>query len=370
MPLSPFTSQKFRFYSFLSMLLLVFVHGYNLHDSYLQPFSIVQEPLRFTTFTEYLLANGLFRFRIPMLFIISGYLFALNDSRPYGERMKKRLRTLGLPYLFWSAFALAFTFLLQQFPLTAAAVKTASLDQLGDNRPYTEIGIGGMLERWLLVPVAFQLWFIRSLLLYNALYPLLLKAVTKYPKILFPLVSFMWLSTMHLPFIEGEGLLFFSLGILLQKKAVDISVSPKWLSVKIWAPVFVITAFVKTYLAFRFGWSFQSFVVLSLLHKTCVFSGLVTMWYGFDWLVKFCMNQKWFAWASAFGFIIYAIHVPLVNYSTAFLFSYYHHINNYRIIIFLLLPPSIILLSILSGAVVRKLSPPFYSFITGGRGLQ
>ena len=369
MQVDSFISQKFRFYSFLSMVLLVFVHGYNLNNTYLQPFTVVEEPLRFTTFTEYLLANGLFRFRIPMLFIISGYLFALDDVRPYGERMKKRLRTLGLPYLFWSAFALGFTFLLQQFPVTAQAVKTASIDQLGDNRPYTEIGPGGLLLRWLLVPVAFQLWFIRSLLLYNALYPVLLKAVTNVPKLFFAIAGFMWLSSAPVPLIEGEGLLFFSLGILLQKKATGISVAPQWLSVKIWAPVFLITAFVKTYLAFQLGWNFQSFVTLSLLHKLCVFSGLVTMWYGFDWLVRFCMNQKWFVWISAFAFIIYALHVPLVNYSTQLLFRYYHHMDNYRFLTFILLSFTVILFCILLGALTRKLSPTFYSFITGGRGM-
>ena len=139
--MNDFISQKFKFYSFISMLLLVFVHGYNLANSYLQPFTVVQEPLTITTFTEYLLANGIFRFRIPMLFIISGYLFAAHDAKPYALRMKKRLRTLGIPYLFWSAFALLLTFLWQQFPVTAQAVSQAQLDQMGDNRPYTEMGI-------------------------------------------------------------------------------------------------------------------------------------------------------------------------------------------------------------------------------------
>ena len=72
MSVGDLSSKKFKFFSFLSMVLLVYVHGYNLQNSYLQPFSTVHEPLTVTTFTEYFLANGLFRFRIPMLFIISG----------------------------------------------------------------------------------------------------------------------------------------------------------------------------------------------------------------------------------------------------------------------------------------------------------
>lgn len=79
-PMHELTSRKFRFFSFLSMILLVYVHGYNLNDAYLQPFTLVQEPFTFTAFFEYLTANGLFRFRIPLLFVISGYLFALQDQ--------------------------------------------------------------------------------------------------------------------------------------------------------------------------------------------------------------------------------------------------------------------------------------------------
>lgn len=116
MTIQPFISQKFKFYSFLSMFLLVYVHGYNLNNSYLQPFTIVEEPLTFTTFFEYLTANGLFRFRIPMLFAISGYLFALGDEQPYLQRIGKRTSTLLLPYFIWSAIALLITFYGSSFP--------------------------------------------------------------------------------------------------------------------------------------------------------------------------------------------------------------------------------------------------------------
>lgn len=72
-----FLSQKLRFYSFICISLLLFVHGYNLQETYLQPYSLVNEPTTFTTFFEYYVANGLLRFRIPLLFIISGYIFSL-----------------------------------------------------------------------------------------------------------------------------------------------------------------------------------------------------------------------------------------------------------------------------------------------------
>ena len=111
MELSGFVSSKFRFWSFISMVLLVFVHGYNLDIRYMQPWTQPGQPMTLTAFTEYFLANGIFRFRIPMLFIISGFLFALHDQKPYKERTRKRPCTFFVPYLLWTTIRILFTFL-------------------------------------------------------------------------------------------------------------------------------------------------------------------------------------------------------------------------------------------------------------------
>ena len=132
--ISPFISNKFRFWSFISMVLLVFVHGYNLHIRYLQPWTIPNEPMTFTGFTEYLLSNGILRFRIPMLFIISGFLYAMHDQRSYKQRTGKRFRTLFLPYLIWSAIGILFTYLLESFPTGRELVQGSHIVQIDDTR--------------------------------------------------------------------------------------------------------------------------------------------------------------------------------------------------------------------------------------------
>src|SRR5688500_1276406 len=125
--LSPELSKKFRFFSFISMLLLVFVHGYNLNNRYLQPFTFVEEPMTLTAWMEYFLANGLFRFRIPMLFAISGYLFAWYDEKPHKKRINKRVKTLLVPYFLWSIIGLMTAVLLTNWSWTEAAVYRAHL---------------------------------------------------------------------------------------------------------------------------------------------------------------------------------------------------------------------------------------------------
>jgi fucose 4-O-acetylase-like acetyltransferase len=371
--ISPFISQKFKFWSFISMMLLVFVHGYNLQQRYLQPFTIVEEPLTVNTYLQYFLANGILRFRIPMLFIISGYLYALHDTKPYGERTKKRLRTLGLPYLLWSAIALAFTYLLEMYQPTKALVESSHLMQIDEKRLFLhEYKWFEWLGRWILVPVPYQLWFIRVLLLYNVAYPVIKWLVThRVAKWVFFSIAFLlWLSSGGFFFIEGEGLLFFSLGVWMQQTSFNIDIPKKWMSPLLWFVVFVLTTSVKTWLAFK-GYALMKnnvYPVLLLLHKIVVFSGLITAWFSCDVLVKWFMQKQWFIWCTAFAFIIYALHVPLVTYAIDGVFNCLNGLHHYRLITFFLLPLLIIGFSIVVGFLLRKYFPKVYAVLTGGRG--
>ena len=366
-----FISQKFRFYSLVCIALLLFVHGYNLNQAYLQPFSQVRENMTFTTFFEYLFANGLLRFRIPLLFMISGYIFAMQDNRSYGDRIRKRFVSLMIPFFIWSAIGLLNTFLLQQFPVTAQAVLNSQLDQLGDNRPYTEIGWNGILYRWLVVPISFQLWFIRSLFLYNVLYPVFRWVVTKYPVIWFSVLFILWIGIFDLLIVEALGMFFFSLGIWLQKTHFPIDRKPAWFSSYISWLCFIGFAVIKTFMAFEFEeYSPLNVVLMILLHYGSIMAGILAVWFSADAVVKWCMQRKWFLWATAFSFIIYGLHVPLLPYITNLVYMYCHHLAYYRLITFIFVPFTVLLFCIGVGALLRATVPGFYKLATGGRGFN
>lgn len=364
-----FLSQKFRFYSFVCIALLLFVHGYNLKVTYLEPFSLVKEPLTFTTFIEYFFANGLLRFRLPLLFMISGYIFAMQDSKPHGERIRKRLNTLIIPYLIWSAIGLAITYLWQQFPVTERAVQAAALDQLGDNRPYKEMGWGAIIYRWIVAPVSFQLWFVRSLFVYNLLYPLFKTAIGRFAPVWFGLLFLLWISFTSFPLIEGQGLFFFSVGIWLYKQNYPIEKTPEWFSYFIAWLFFVGLVVIKTFMAFELEEQnpFNK-IIFSVFHVISVSAGVLAIWFSGDKLVKWAMHKKWITWTASFSFIIYALHVPLLPYLTQLFFYYGSAIPNYRLITYMLAPACVLLFCIFTGAALRRLVPKAYGLATGGRG--
>ncbi len=180
----------------------------------------------------------------------------------------------------------------------------------------------------------------------------------------------MWLGTMGFVFIEGEGLLFFSLGILMQKRNFNIDVPARFLKPMWWGTAFILLAAVKTVIAFlgRLFLGEAVFPTLTIMHKLVILSGLIVAWYGCNGMVSWFMNQKWFVWLSAFAFIIYAVHAPLIAYAIEALFTVVNQVPYYRMLSYVFLPLAIIAFAVGFGALLRKLMPGLYGVLTGGRG--
>lgn len=369
-------SQKFRFFTFICIALLAYVHGYNLRDNYLTPFSTVNESLTLTSFFEYLFSNGLLRFRIPLLFMISGYLYAMYDHRSYLQQIKSRFRTLFIPLLLWSALGLLLTFLLQQIPYTADVVLKTNIDQLGDNRPYTEIGWLSILKRWLLAPISYQLWFLFTLFIFNLIYPVIKWLVIKYSYIWLPLTFLYFFLLFQLPFLDSRGLFFFSLGVWIQKKNFDIEKEPSWFSLGLTLILFIGLSVIKTFMAFELEpFEFRTAItysptaiVLTLLHQLAILTGILAMWFGVDRVMYWFMKQKWFQHASGFSFFIFGIHVPLLPYVMTWALMTFSFLPNYRLLCYLLVPFAVLVFSVWIGSLFRRYIPAFYKLLTGGRG--
>ncbi len=370
--MNSFVSQKFRFWSFVSMLLLVFVHGYNVEGRYLQPMTTIQELINVSAFFQYFTANGLFRFRIPMLFVISGYLFAMGDTTAHAVRIRKRIRTLLVPYVLWGIIALGITWLFQftawgQWAITTASLWGESYTPI-EQRSWHDIAI-----RWVFYPLAFQLWFIRCLFMYNLLYPFFVTILQKAPKTWFSIVGIVWLLMMHFYIVEGEGLLFFTLGIWMQKNNISLEQPRTWMRLSLMGPLWIVLLFIKTWLAFNGkAWigDFATESILILLHKSTVVLGLIVCWFGSDMVVRGAMRKQWFVWCSSFSFIVYALHVPLINYMIEPSLVLLRSTMVASILSYLLLPVMVIAICISVGFILRTLLPSVYAILTGDRGIK
>jgi len=96
---------------------------------------------------------------------------------------------------------------------------------------------------------------------------------------------------------------------------------------------------------------------------------MLTAWFGLDGLVRWCMARAWFRWLTGFSFMIYVLHVPLVNYATELALRYGRAVPHIHLLTYLLLPLLIVAASASLGALLRWALPQAYAVLTGGRGL-
>ena len=372
--ISEMVSNKFKCWSFITILTVVMSHSYNLNIRYLQPWTTADEPLTCTSFIEYFLANGLFRFTMPLLFTISGFLYAMKDNIPNKQQVKKRIKTLLIPYLIWSGISIILVYILELFPYTKSFIGSTHIAQMSELQMYLhQYKWYDVLIRWIFAPLSYQLWFIRVLFIYNLAYQPICWCVL-HPKgkwIFFGIATLLWLSTFGTVFIEGEGLFFFSLGIWIQKNKFDIEVPAKWLNPVWWGLASLLLITCKTWIAFKgitlLGTS--TYPILTLMQKLSVLSGLIAAWYSSNSLVTFLIKQRWFTSAGKYSFFIYVAHAPLVAIMIDPIFDLFHYSHYYRIISFILLPLMLIVGFIIIGFMLKLISPKLFGIMTGGRGV-
>ena len=350
------------------MVLLVYVHAFNLHPRYLAAMTLVEEAPTWDHVLQYLIANGLVRFRIPILFAISGYIFALRDDGTVSHRTRlaKRLRTLGIPYLAWSAIALGITAALEMWAPTREIVRAAALSSFGPDTPFvTGYTAQQLVDRWLFDPSAFQLWFLRTLLILSAIYPWLRTAVTRWPAALFAIAGLAWFL------LEASGLLFFSFGIWLAVRNVDVLAKPSWFHAPVMLALWLGLCGIKTWMAFTLeSMSEPIAFTMMALHRGGEVAGLLTAWYGMDGIARAAMRQPLFRWLAGLSFVIYALHVPMVNYMTEAALKVGTGIAHVELWTYLLVPLVVVAVSVAIGAALRAGARPVYGVLTGGRGLR
>ena len=172
------------------------------------------------------LSVGLTSLAVPLFFAMSGYLFFHGTDRftweVYAEKLKRRLKTLLIPYLVWNAVALLVFWLKarlghapMQWPL--------SLDLWWGCREMVpeSVNAWGFSVGAMRGPLLLPMWFVRDLMLLALLSPLLHWLLKKAGWVVVLAVGAVWYAHLWPNWggVSGTGLLFFSLGALFSIRA-------------------------------------------------------------------------------------------------------------------------------------------------------
>lgn len=346
-----YLSQKIRIVSFLSMIMVVLLHSYNINIKHSGQILYLEKDINWIV--QNFVSNGITRIAVPIFFFISGYLFVIGSnltSYDFIVKIKKRVRTLVIPYLFWTLFGLLFYYILQSFPqsqsfFTKKLIKYYNLLEWFNAIFYE--------------PIPYQLWFLRDLIIMVLMSPIICFLVKKAKYIYLIIIFVFWFLDKDSVILSSEALLFFSAGIF-----VGIY-NPKLLEVKrktvlplIWLLILV----VKTYAGYK-NWKFIELYLL----KVSILIGIISFWQLYDilWKNKAAINiLSKYAWSS---FFLYVFHEPIMTIVKKGIFYALPKISLSYFLVYLLAPILTIGIGISVAWLLKNRLSFVYQFVTGSR---
>ena len=260
----------------------------------------------------YAMLRTVIRVAVPLFFIFSGYWFFRQPADftldTYGDKLSKRLRTLLVPYLFWNFFAWAlqiFVVILQGH-ISWIPPDIFRPDRLLD----VFIGLGDGYQG---MPKAFQLWFLRDLLVLCLLAPalyMLLRGRQAWVLMLFALLYLMpWPGDWPDIFKRfPSALLFFSIGAWYGIHKVNMIDAVR--RIPLWIALLTPTLLMVWHVWLLLHNSPSTTIVAENLFS--ITATIPSLRIAAAMVEKYDLRST--PWIAGSGFLLFAIHPLLINY--------------------------------------------------------
>ena len=121
---------------------------------------------------------------------------------------------------------------------------------------------------------------------------------------------------------------------------------------------------IKTYLTFINN---NNIWLLHFINKTSIIFGILAVWYTYDNILKEDITKKRISNLFQYTFFLYAFHEPPLTIIKKVLYYLLGVTENTSLLIYILAPIITISIVIYIGSLLKKITPSFYSVLTGGR---
>ena len=304
---------------------------------------------------RFLFATILGNIAVPLYFFLSGYLLYVK-SRQYLPTLKKKTKTLLVPYLLWNSLLIIFYLVGQNLSLSQGFFGNS----LNDFSRYTWLDwvdcfVGKFTARDP-YPILVPMWFIRDLIVLNIIYPIVRKLIERFPFTTFTVLISCWLMDMNLIFVSSTALLFFSLGHYAVKYPRILTTIDEIKFVDI-IPIYLLT------------------VIMELLHlnNSSVLASInlilgCLVFYKLSLpLSKNTRVFNGFEYLSQYSFWTFALHSPMLAILQKVYVKIFPVNDALMLIEYFSLTIVTLILCLFSGVLVRKTVPKLYSVLTGDR---
>ena len=346
MKISEYYSQKIKVISFFAVVFVIYIHS-----PYLEAKKYIVSNSIQLLFTDF----GLAVFAVPIFYFISGFLFFHGVSKisECFPKIKRRITTLLIPYIIWNIIFFSWYILLAIIPGISSFDNGDVLSNVSLSDP-----IGTFLF-FFIKPVGFHLWFLRDLILFVVLSPMLYVLIRNWPilTLILTFLLFGWLPRF--------GLLFFVLG-----GVISVTSSFERLSELLQSPIsqicllaYLLNAGITVLFGAMPGNVFWQYYIQIIQ----LFS-IVAIWGLYDILFRnrYQIPTK-VAKCLPYTFFVYLFHEPTFNIVKKIGLKIGEESDFYLSFLFLINPIIIILISISVGLILKKYFPKVYSICVGGR---
>ena len=369
------TSRRITSLRFLLAVFVVFIHNNFTAKSVAEIFQDTGVPIAFNQdaagkWIQLFISGGIARSAVPLFFLFAAYLAARKDDS-YPVMLRKKAKSLALPFVLWTGLYVFFyggikllvlriapQFILNPNKTVLSWTAADWLHKiLGYNAEKIDPGLQNIPSS--LPELAVQFWFVRDLFILIVLSPLLRRVARSFPVCTVVAVSFFYFCDVRPLIVAEQALFYYMLGFFWAEYDVplfEIAGRIKWRAL---IPLYL-ALWLATWLSFGEYSSCYWFMVLATCLVMLKCSALIER------------NERAFAAASFLApvsFWLFAVHEPFL-------------MGGVQSVWLKLLPMTtparclaeyfgvtviVIALGTASGLLLRKICPPLFSVLNGGR---
>jgi surface polysaccharide O-acyltransferase-like enzyme len=349
-------SKRIHSLRFLLIVFVVFIHGgvidttVNFADG-VQTFEV---PFYVAKIQE--LTDAITCVAVPLFFLMSGFLLYIKEPS-FSKNLKKKGKTILLPYFLWAILVVIFLFTAQSFSFTKPyfanlIVRNFSpLDWIG-----VFLGHFGKFAEPSGTPLVYQFWFLRDLFVLNLLFVIIKKIVDLCPGGAFILFFLLWIGGINIYIVSTVALFFFTLGYYIVKYKVNYEHID---NIKTSDMVVMYMITILTTLFFK-----EKIAIISAINIIIGIMFFIKVSYSF---IKIKKTYKILSWLEQYAFWVYATHgiviaamikisVKIMPMNSGWLLVNYFGIT--LLCIFIL---------VCIGIIFRRIFPKIFLILTGGR---
>lgn len=344
---------------------LVFVHFGNFPDETLDPFMGVVNAKHFVPSSLNSFFTYFFLCSVPVLSLISGYLFTYRGVDPYPVVLRKKFKTLLAPYLTWTTLWMVAAFVL--YSIGKANNQFTYYDQ-----GFSEFDIGFMLDRIVGMhdaPFAFQFWFVHDLMLSILISPLLIYAIRKLGFIVVLLPFIGWIAEVQpLGFFYFKVPAFFMIGLYCGLNGVQPKIPVNLTKFNLLIPVFIALILVRIYLPNYYGGVMPYETLFELVLRVLGSVAIVTI--ALNMRLYLRSVYQFFVNRSGYAFFLHAAHFPLVIIVKQILYMTGLFKGDAGLFaLWVVTIVSTVAIVMLSASLLHKVFPRIYRFMNGQRAI-